>query len=192
MNRSAALSRPVICTIGMIGAIALSPMLAHAGASPARPHVEGAVQAKATIAQADGTPAGSAQIEVSAKGTEIALRLTGLPPGVHALHLHAVGQCSGAAFADAGPHLNPASRQHGAHNPAGPHLGDLPNVTVDASGKADARLPLGATSDAGTLISTLFDTNGTAIVVHAAADDYVTDPSGNSGGRIACGVLARP
>jgi Cu-Zn family superoxide dismutase len=118
--------------------------------------------------------------------------LTGLPPGTHGIHFHAVGQCDAAgAFASAGAHFNPASRKHGLESTDGPHAGDLPNLVVGADGRASVRM----TSPRVTLgreAASLLDADGSAIVVHATADDQRTDPSGNSGARIACGVVAAP
>jgi Cu-Zn family superoxide dismutase len=114
--------------------------------------------------------------------------LFNLAPGTHGIHFHAVGRCDDAAFESAGGHFNPTERQHGLDNPAGPHAGDLPNITVPASG----RVVVDFTSPRVTLDSaatSLFDADGSAIIVHAAADDQHTDPSGNSGARVACGVV---
>jgi Cu-Zn family superoxide dismutase len=108
----------------------------------------------------------------------------GLPHGVHGLHVHAVGRCDPPDFASAGPHWNPAARKHGMNNPAGPHAGDLPNVEVAANGVLGATVTLPAAS-----MAALIDADGAALVLHGQADDYVTDPSGNSGPRIACAVL---
>ena len=110
--------------------------------------------------------------------------------GEHGLHFHAVGTCEGPDFKSAGGHLNPEGHQHGMLNPMGSHLGDLPNFIADAQGHAQLQIALDQLPDK--LLPHLFDADGTAIVVHAAADDYRTDPSGNSGARIACGVLRKP
>ena len=119
------------------------------------------------------------------------LQLQGLPAGTHAIHFHAVGKCEEAltpAFSSAGGHYNPGNMQHGLNNPAGPHAGDAPNFTVDAGGTAHVQFITNrVTITAGA--ATLFDADGTALVVHAGADDQVSQPSGNSGDRIACGVL---
>jgi len=113
---------------------------------------------------------------------------TGLPPGPHGAHLHAVGRCDPPDFSSAGPHWNPTNRQHGTDNPAGPHMGDMPNLTAaqDGSGTIDFTVR-GATMQGGQ--QALLDADGAALVIHADADDYRTDPSGNSGGRIACAVI---
>jgi Cu-Zn family superoxide dismutase len=131
---------------------------------------------------------GTAVLTEDAQGLKLTLVMTGLTPGsAHGLHLHSVGACQGPAFASAGPHLNPAGHQHGMDNPAGSHLGDLPNLVVNAAGagRLTARLP----GDPAQVAAQLFDSDGTAIVLHADPDDLRTDPSGNSGARIACGAL---
>lgn len=121
------------------------------------------------------------------------VQLTGLPPGPHGIHFHAVGSCSlsGATlFASAGAHYNPLGRQHGLDNSAGPHAGDAPNFTVSSDGTGRSTF----TTDRVSLTegsTSLFDSDGSAIVIHAAADDQLSQPSGNSGGRIACGVIKR-
>ena len=118
--------------------------------------------------------------------------LSGLPAGTHGIHFHAVGQCDAAgAFASAGAHFNPAARKHGLESADGPHAGDLPNLVVGADGRANLRTTSSRVTLGGEPAS-LLDADGTAIVVHAAPDDQRTDPSGNSGARIACGVIASP
>ena len=144
---------------------------------------------QASLRLANGLPGGTAQLLASGGRVDIALALAGISPGIHAVHLHTTGSCEAPEFTSAGGHLNPASRQHGGENPAGPHLGDLPNATVGANGLGAVSATLPGSAD--TVMAQLFDADGTAVVVHANADDYRTDPTGNAGGRIACGVLTR-
>ena len=145
--------------------------------------------AQATLRQASGLPAGTAQLLSNGAQVSLSVAVVGLTPGTHGAHLHTTGSCDAPEFTTAGPHLNPTSRQHGSENPAGAHLGDLPNVTIGASGAGTVSTTLRGTREE--VLASLFDADGTAIVVHATADDYRTDPSGNSGARIACGVLTR-
>jgi Cu-Zn family superoxide dismutase len=145
--------------------------------------------AGATLRSSNDLPAGTAQILVAGDKLTLTLAAAGISAGAHGVHLHAVGKCEAPAFTSAGPHLNPAMRQHGRDNPAGSHLGDLPNLMVDSSGTGALSIELPGTR--AELEKALFDADGTALVIHAAADDYRTDPTGNSGGRIACGALIR-
>lgn len=143
----------------------------------------------ATFVTANGSPAGKAFIAAAGDEVTINLAVVGLPQGMHGIHLHMVGSCETPGFSSAGPHLNPDGHQHGTQNPAGSHLGDLPNLSIDKLGAGTLVAAL-----RGSRISieaALFDTDGTAIVIHADPDDNKTDPSGNSGARIACGVLKR-
>lgn len=121
------------------------------------------------------------------------LRVQGLPSGTHAIHFHAVGNCSATpipVFSAAGAHYNPANKQHGLSTPAGPHAGDAPNFTVDSNGGAHVQFVTDrVTLTAGS--ATVFDADGTSLVIHASADDQVSQPSGNSGDRIACGVVKK-
>lgn len=140
--------------------------------------------AEAILKTADGTTVGRVTATAQGGGILIAVEGTGMPPGTHGAHVHTVGRCDAPDFTTAGGHWNPSTRQHGTANPAGPHGGDLPNLTVatDGTGKLTGTLPSGT-------MAGLLDADGSAFVIHAAADDLKTDPSGNSGARIACGVF---
>jgi Cu-Zn family superoxide dismutase len=131
-----------------------------------------------------GAPIGAVRAWQTAGGVSFHVEATGLPHGVHGLHVHAVGRCDPPEFTSAGGHWNPAGKKHGMNNPAGPHAGDLPNVEVAANGVLSATVTLPGATMAG-----LLDADGSALVLHAAADDYRTDPSGNSGARIACAII---
>ena len=141
------------------------------------------------LRKADGSVVARAMLYPGRGGAiEVRVQAAGLAPGQYGAHIHAVGRCDGPDFESAGPHWNPANRQHGRLNPAGPHLGDLPNLEVaaDGAGRLEFAIP-GATLRGGE--GAIVDADGAALVIHAAPDDYRTDPSGNSGARIACGVL---
>jgi Cu-Zn family superoxide dismutase len=145
--------------------------------------------ATAAVRDASGKDLGTLTLRDSGGRIALSGELTGLPRGTHAIHLHTVGKCEGPKFESAGSHWNPTSREHGTQNPNGPHLGDFPNLTAGADGPVQ----LQNVSPGGTLKSAnpLLDTDGASVVVHAKADDYKTDPSGNSGDRIACGVVGQ-
>ncbi len=150
----------------------------------------GARSATARLADAKGQPVGTAVLNQVSGGVRIVVEVKGLPPGEKGVHLHAVGRCEPPAFTSAGGHFNPRGRQHGLQNPQGPHAGDLPNIVIgpDGAGRLEAlndRVTLGE-GDAS-----LFDADGTALVIHAAPDDHRTDPTGNSGARLACGVVVK-
>jgi Cu-Zn family superoxide dismutase len=152
--------------------------------------VPGAAQTFA-LADAAGKSLGSASVTEGPNGLTFAVSASGMTAGSHGLHLHEKGLCEGPKFDSAGKHWNPAGKQHGRDNPAGAHLGDLANLDVADAGTATASFTVaGAMMASGTTM--LADADGTTLVVHAKPDDYKTDPSGNSGDRIACAVLAMP
>jgi Cu-Zn family superoxide dismutase len=148
-----------------------------------------AANAYAVVNDSSGNAVGTAALVQDAAGVvHIEMHAKGLTPGAHGVHFHAVGSCIAPAFASAGGHFNPEGKHHGLSNPAGPHAGDLPNMTADADGNADytamtSRVSLtpGAKS--------LLDADGSALVIHASPDDNMTDPAGNAGARIGCGVV---
>ena len=143
--------------------------------------------ATAEVKDASGKVLGAAIFTQVADGVQVSARFQGLPPGPHGIHVHAAGQCE-PPFASAGGHFNPTGHKHGLRNPEGAHAGDLPNLMVAADGTGSiSALARGATLSAGP--ASLFDADGSALVIHANADDDVTDPAGNSGDRIACGVI---
>lgn len=174
----------------MIIRLASAAMLIVAISGCATPTANQKALATASIVHSDGSPAGTASIRANGNGLALTLDLKGMPAGEHGMHLHTTGACDGPGFTSAGGHLNPAGHKHGSLNPAGKHLGDLPNITIAANGTA--HLTTALDGNAADLETALFDSDGTAIVVHATADDYMTDPSGNSGARIACGVFKKP
>jgi len=136
------------------------------------------------LVNATGQSIGSVRAWQTTGGVSFHIEASGLPHGVHGIHVHAVGRCEGPDFASAGSHWNPAGKKHGLNNPAGPHAGDMPNVEVAANGVLSATVVL-----AGASMASLLDADGAALLIHAGADDYITDPSGNSGARIACAVI---
>ena len=140
---------------------------------------------------ANGQTIGTVRAWQTPGGVTFRVDATGLPHGVHGIHVHAVGRCDAPEFTSAGPHWNPANRKHGTSNPQGPHAGDLPNVEVSANGVLSQAVTVANASLTGPAGSpnVLLDADGAALVLHATADDYVTDPSGNSGARVACAVI---
>jgi len=143
------------------------------------------------LVNANGQSIGTVRAVQTTGGVTFRINASGLPHGIHGVHIHAVGRCEPPDFASAGSHWNPASRKHGTNNPAGPHAGDMPNVEVAANGvlAAVVTLPGASLLSAPGTPDSLLDADGAALVIHAGPDDYVTDPSGNSGARIACAVL---
>lgn len=146
--------------------------------------------ASADVKLANGQSVGTATFTEEPGGVRLRLTARGLPPGQHGIHVHETGKCDGPDFMSAGAHFNPTTHQHGLKNPQGAHGGDLPNLTVGADGSANFNEMLKDVS-LGSGANSLLKTDGTALVIHAAPDDEMTDPSGNSGARLACGLIMR-
>ena len=172
------LSALVSCSLLVVSA----PALAQSSAAPAS-------VANAQLKTADGKDVGTATLTQAPDGVRIAIALRGLPPGEHAFHVHAVGKCEAPGFTSAGPHFNPGNKKHGKLNPDGHHAGDMDDITIPANGNLTSTIVnKDITLDKGKPNS-VFQAAGTALVVHAKEDDYKTDPAGNAGDRIACGVV---
>jgi len=146
--------------------------------------------ATADLKDAQGKDVGVLKLKAVKDGVQISGKLTGLPDGVHALHIHQVGTCTAPDFKSAGPHFNPEHKQHGDLNPQGHHAGDLPNINA-AKGAAKIKVLAKGVTLADTGDNSLFHAGGTSLVVHAKEDDRKTDPAGNAGDRIACGVITK-
>ena len=166
------------------------PMGENAGAGDDAGNAMAGAPTSFALTGGDGATRGSVTIAEDAAGLTMNVSASGLPAGVHGIHLHEKGLCEGPKFASAGAHWNPAAKKHGRDNPAGAHLGDLANLEVGANGTASVSIPVeGVMMASGATM--LADADGTAIVIHAKGDDYKTDPSGDSGDRVACAVLAK-
>jgi Cu-Zn family superoxide dismutase len=147
--------------------------------------------AKATLVNEKGQKIGEATLTETDKGVKIALKVENLPPGVHAFHIHDKGVCAAPDFMKAGGHFNPHGKKHGLQNPQGPHAGDLPNLTVSPDGKASMETVATLITLKEGRPNSLLQPGGTSLVIHANPDDNVTDPAGNAGARIACGVISK-
>jgi len=147
------------------------------------PVVAQAQTAEAELKDAQGNVVGTATLTGAPDGARIALRVRGLRPGDHGVHVHEVGKCEPPAFTSAGGHYNPRNKKHGRLNPEGAHAGDLGNLRVGASGA-------GATEVTAAGVA-LTDVVGLSLLVHADRDDEKTDPAGSSGARVACGVIVK-
>lgn len=173
----------VVIAAALVAAVAGAALAQGAGAT-------------ASLLDAQGNPVGSAQFSEGTGGGEgggggvvVTLQAQGLEPGEHGIHLHETGACEAPAFESAGGHINPTGAQHGLENPQGPHAGDLPGLSVGADGTASYQATNASVTLSGGGAASLLDDDGSALVIHAAADDQATDPTGNSGDRVACGVI---
>ena len=169
-------------------AAALAACTADRGTFDSDGAPDAGVSAAANVRSADGVT--MAQATATQVGNDIRVRVEamGMNPGTYGAHVHAVGSCTPPDFTSAGPHWNPTGRQHGKNNPQGMHHGDLPNLSVGTDGRGSFEVTISGARIGGGA-ARLLDADGAAVVIHAGADDYRTDPTGNSGGRIACGVL---
>ena len=168
-------------TAFVAGALLLFSTIAYSQASAQTAEVE--------LLNSQGKKVGSATLTEQPAGVNISLQAWKLSPGPHGFHIHAVGKCDPPTFMSAGGHFNPDGKKHGVKNPAGPHAGDLPNLMVEPDGTAI----VGVVASHVTLMpgsSSLFGREGSALMIHASPDDDVTDPAGNAGARIACGVIS--
>ncbi len=169
--------------------ILASVLLAGCATSQAVESVAVSEVALAKLVRADGSEAGVATLSRMENGIWLEVSAEAPGQGSFGMHLHAVGKCDGPDFASAGPHWNPAGKQHGHDNPAGAHAGDLPNLVANSEGRIAYKGRMAIASWVGD--GALFDVDGIALVIHEKTDDYKTDPSGNSGKRVYCGVFAK-
>lgn len=183
-------STGALLALGLAGCGALGGLAGAGGGATGAQAT--AATASAEIVNAQGQRVGTATLTPADAGqVRVQLRVQGLPAGEHGLHIHEVGRCDAPDFTSAGGHLNPGNRQHGTRNPTGAHAGDLPNLAVRTDGTGEADLLTDRVTLRGTGSNSVFRTGGVAVMIHAIADDYRTEPTGNSGARIACGVVTR-
>lgn len=168
----------------MAGALALAACNDGEGRMHTGAPVAGGARAVALLKSATGADIGRATATEVAGGLRITVDAKALAPGKHGAHVHTAGRCDAPDFASAGGHWNPTNMKHGAMNPQGPHEGDLPNLEIDSGGRGTVAMMI-----PGATMTGLLDADGAALVIHASADDLMTDPAGNSGARIACGVF---
>ncbi|WP_342514165.1 superoxide dismutase family protein [Sporosarcina sp. FSL K6-1522] len=145
----------------------------------------------APILNTEGNQIGEVSFTEEEDGVIIELAAEGLPPGTKGIHIHETGVCTPPDFTSAGGHFNPKKKEHGFENPKGFHLGDLPNIEVDADGKVSAKMKDNEITLKSGADNSILDRDGSALVIHEKADDYKTDPSGNSGARIACAAVTK-
>jgi superoxide dismutase, Cu-Zn family len=146
--------------------------------------------AEAELLDANGDSVATATLAPASQGVKITLDVQNLAPGMHAFHIHSVGSCEPPDFKSAGGHFNPDGKKHGLKNPEGPHAGDMENFEVGADGTAHVEL-VNTSVTLGEGKNSLFQPGGTALVIHEKADDLVSDPAGNAGARVACGVIEK-
>jgi len=176
-------------SIGFAGALALGTGACSATQPPHGAMANAAPSTRtAEVREPGGRMVARATLEQAGDAVRVRVEAVGLAPGSYGAHLHTTGRCDAPAFASAGPHWNPTMRQHGKDNPQGAHMGDLPNLMVGTDRRGTFEYTVPGASLSGSA-NALLDLDGAALVIHGQADDYRTDPSGNSGARIACGVV---
>jgi Cu-Zn family superoxide dismutase len=187
--------RALLTTATLIAAV---PALAQAPQAPpanAAPATEAPAKkappkgetAKSMVKDAQGKDVGEITFEQTAQGVLVRGTLSNLPPGQHAFHIHETGKCEAPDFKTAGGHFNPQKKAHGILSPKGKHHGDLPNLYVGQ----DGRVQFDTFAQQGLTLKSMFDKDGSSVMVHTKEDDYHTDPTGDAGGRIACGVVEK-
>jgi superoxide dismutase, Cu-Zn family len=147
------------------------------------------LQKEVDLINTDGKKTGLAVLTQMQKGVLVQVYIEGLKPGRHGFHVHETGKCDAPKFESAGGHFNPTHKKHGYNNPAGYHAGDIPNLVVDENGIGKGEFFVDAVSLEIDQANSLLDQDGSTLMIHSGADDYSTDPAGNSGDRVACGVI---
>ncbi|MGE4429151.1 MAG: superoxide dismutase family protein [Sphingobium sp.] len=178
---------PLVAMIMVLGACSEAPK-ENVPANTANEAAAAPAPALAVLKDASGKDVGTAQFVEEDGGVSVEVSAVGITPGVHGTHVHMVGKCDAPDFKTAEGHWNPTGHQHGLENPQGSHKGDLPNMDVAADGTGTVRFMIpGAVLSGGE--NALLDSDGAALVIHAGPDDMKSDPAGNSGDRVACGVI---